>query len=393
MRSRARYASAWEDWATMRIAEEPLAAEAERPRRPRAGSRRRPDARASDRQPRVRRRCARGPDRPAAAPEGGRLPLHQHADGRPLRIAHGPGEDALHVFHPKDKPFDDKAQLEIEAALPKAAAASALQSGPFAQVGVSLGSGSPFRAAMEKHARRDDVTYVPEFSSYLDFEGRGIRYHPNNEGGRDARLPSDFPPDKVPDLERAMREKPALKTARLRFVNEAGDTVLNVVQGARKSLVPTKLGRDQVLAQARSFLEAYLAKHGRLDRFKVILADQMTRIAFDEDPAKWVQTAMMLANEKNPERAGDTEGITPTGQPVGTRCVFMNASNFTARAIVHELLHALSHDAMNSISWIEGLTEYLTLRATGLTIRTDAKGEPSTAARSRTSSSRWRTSS
>jgi hypothetical protein len=381
--------------ATMRIVDEPIAADARRPRRPATPAPVPADAwtlartignrafaacvAASRDAPLVRARS------PLLQREVSYLTIStQSAVRYESRTAEG--KTRYTVFYRKS--FDDAAKREIEAQLPQPRSSVSGGSGPFAHTGVSLGSHPfaglslgpqhPFQAPKEQSSGdvgidRDDVKYVLERSSYIDVEGWGIRYYHYDDGHCDVFLPSDFPEGKVSAAEMTIKAKHS--GARLKFVNEQGDTVLNVVTAdQRKRLVPKSLNRNDKQQQAMQFVEVYLAKHNLLGGFKGLLADQMTRITFDDDPSQWFMTAMTVAGEKDRDRAANTEGITSTKRDVGTRCVFMNASNFTVRAIVHELLHALSHLAMNSIGWIEGLTEYLTLQATGLTMRTDVKG-------------------
>jgi hypothetical protein len=297
------------------------------------------------------------------------------------------GKTRYEVFHPKDHPFDAEVKQAIEKMLPPPPSSTGVRDGPFAHLDVSLEShpfaglslGShPFQALKETSddvgLARKDVVYKPEHSAYIAVEGWGIRFfYPHEDDRCDVHLPSDFPADKVDLVAAAIKGK--RRSARLKFVNEQGDTVLNVATvDERKRLVPKVLNRDEKQQQAMRYLEAYLAKHGLLGDFKDLLTNQMRRISFDDKPEGWFQTAMQLAGEKDAERAANTEGITPTKVGVGSRTVFMNASNFTVRAIVHELLHALSHPAVDSMSWVEGLTEYLTLQATGLNIRTAVSG-------------------
>jgi hypothetical protein len=72
-------------------------------------------------------------------------------------------------------------------------------------------------------------------------------------------------------------------------------------------------------------------------------------------------------------QAKDTEGFTYTHNKARReRVIHMNLQYYTPAAIVHELFHALEHENMGKLDAdiVEGMTEWLTLQATGLEKRT-----------------------
>jgi hypothetical protein len=135
------------------------------------------------------------------------------------------------------------------------------------------------------------------------------------------------------------------------------------------------------LNQAVQRVRAYLANVGitKLDdqAIAAVLEKQSKHVAFlhENQSSHGMRLFMHGHGGTSPE---STEGLTKTGPeyPRFERPTGINIENHTWGTLVHELFHGLEHPKLRNLSdmLVEGMTELLTQRATGLDVRCSRDG-------------------
>jgi hypothetical protein len=204
---------------------------------------------------------------------------------------------------------------------------------------------------------------------------------PGREDAREARVDySDGPP--LPRLvqlpsgitARARHDivdKLGITAESLLFTNAPGDGVALRGSAWQPLSFPEKVERAKQLV--KTFLADVVAPTGTS---VAGLADIVTALPVEPVNAAmfgiWMQTNQIIGSKN----AGSTEGVT-TSKDRGARKVAINLDFHTLYAIVHELFHVVEANTVASLGpgLYEGLTEFMTITASGLDIRRDRTGQ------------------
>lgn len=201
----------------------------------------------------------------------------------------------------------------------------------------------------------------------LDAREAQVEYDGGPQLPRTVRLPSGITPRARLDI----ADKLGLSPDGLVFTNAPGDTV--VFRGGN----PTPLSFPAKVRRAKELVTTYLtdvvAPTGTSVAGLVDLIAEQPVGLLSKTELSFFMRAQRVIGSGNTDT---TEGAT-SPHPRGAREVAINRDFHTLYAVVHELFHAVEADDVAALGpgLFEGLTEYLTVAASGLDARRDPTGE------------------